>query len=104
MRSPMIRDYNDHAANERTFLAWMRTGLSAIAFGILVKKGSIFAVVIAGASSPELSDPARASFSEYGGPVLLGIDITTLARAASRFIRTALRIDDHHVPSAEIVR
>jgi len=46
----MIRNYNDHAANERTFLAWMRTGLSAIALGILVKKGSIFAVVIAGAS------------------------------------------------------
>ena len=22
----MIRDYADHAANERTFLAWLRTG------------------------------------------------------------------------------
>lgn len=100
----MIRNYNDHAANERTFLAWMRTGLSAIALGILVKKGSIFAVVIAGASSPELSDPARASFSEYGGPVLVGIGIATMAGAAIRFVRTALRIDDHNVHSAGIVR
>jgi putative membrane protein len=28
----MIRDYSDHAANERTFLAWLRTGITVIAF------------------------------------------------------------------------
>jgi putative membrane protein len=27
----MIRDYSDHAANERTFLAWLRTGIAVIA-------------------------------------------------------------------------
>jgi Domain of unknown function (DUF202) len=29
----MIRGYSDHAANERTFLAWLRTGIAVIAFG-----------------------------------------------------------------------
>jgi Domain of unknown function (DUF202) len=24
----MIRSYTDHAANERTFLAWLRTGIA----------------------------------------------------------------------------
>jgi putative membrane protein len=28
----MIRDYSDHAANERTFLAGLRTGIAVIAF------------------------------------------------------------------------
>ena len=27
----MIRDYANHAANERTFLAWVRTGIAIIA-------------------------------------------------------------------------
>jgi putative membrane protein len=29
----MITGYTDHAANERTFLAWVRTGIAVIAFG-----------------------------------------------------------------------
>ena len=28
----MIKRYSDHAANERTFLAWVRTGVAVIAF------------------------------------------------------------------------
>jgi len=34
----MIRGYSDHAANERTFLAWVRTGIAVIAFGFVVEK------------------------------------------------------------------
>ena len=30
--------YSDHAANERTFLAWVRTGIATIAFGFVVEK------------------------------------------------------------------
>src|SRR5579884_2335842 len=31
------RKVSDHLANERTFLAWMRTGLATIAFGFVVE-------------------------------------------------------------------
>ncbi|MGN6451789.1 MAG: YidH family protein [Steroidobacteraceae bacterium] len=34
----MIDRYSDHAANERTFLAWIRTGIAVIAFGLLIEK------------------------------------------------------------------
>ena len=34
-RSIVIRGYSDHAANERTFLAWLRTGIAVIAFGFV---------------------------------------------------------------------
>jgi uncharacterized membrane protein YidH (DUF202 family) len=32
----MIERYSDHAANERTFLAWVRTAIAIMAFGFLV--------------------------------------------------------------------
>jgi putative membrane protein len=38
----MIERYSDHAANERTFLAWVRTALAIMAFGFLVEKFDLF--------------------------------------------------------------
>jgi putative membrane protein len=34
----MIANYTSHAANERTFLAWTRTGLAVAAFGFFLAK------------------------------------------------------------------
>ena len=34
----MISRYSDHAANERTYLAWVRTAIAVMAFGFLVEK------------------------------------------------------------------
>ncbi len=33
---------NDHLANERTYLAWVRTGIGIMAFGFVVVKFSLF--------------------------------------------------------------
>lgn len=33
---------NDHLANERTFLAWIRTGIAIMGFGFVVVKFSLF--------------------------------------------------------------
>ena len=30
----MIRNYSDHANNERTFLAWVRTAIAIVGFGL----------------------------------------------------------------------
>jgi uncharacterized membrane protein YidH (DUF202 family) len=38
----MIRGYSDHAANGRTFLAWVRTGIAVIAFGFVIEKFNLF--------------------------------------------------------------
>jgi putative membrane protein len=38
----MIRGYADQSANERTFLAWVRTGIAVTAFGLLVEKFELF--------------------------------------------------------------
>jgi putative membrane protein len=34
----MIENYPDHSANERTYLAWVRTAISIVGFGIVVSK------------------------------------------------------------------
>lgn len=38
----MRKNFTDHAANERTFLAWIRTGIAVMAFGFLVEKFTLF--------------------------------------------------------------
>ena len=49
----MIRSYSDHAANERTFLAWVRTGIAVIAFGFVIEKFNLFVLTIASSTSSE---------------------------------------------------
>ena len=34
----MIANYADHSANERTFLAWVRTAISVVGFGLAVER------------------------------------------------------------------
>ncbi len=38
----MIPSYSDHAANERTFLAWIRTGLTVMALGFVIERLDLF--------------------------------------------------------------
>jgi putative membrane protein len=49
-KGSMIANYTDHAANERTFLALIRTGLAAAAFGFFLIKLNIFVDVLGGGS------------------------------------------------------
>lgn len=34
----MIANFNDHAANERTFLAWVRTAFGMVGFGLAIDR------------------------------------------------------------------
>jgi putative membrane protein len=54
----MIRCYSDHAANERTFLAWVRTGIAVIAFGFVIEKFNLFVLTMANANSLD-AGPSR---------------------------------------------
>ena len=38
----MIRNFSDHTANERTFLAWVRTAIAVMAFGFLVDTAVVY--------------------------------------------------------------
>jgi Domain of unknown function (DUF202) len=62
----MIQGYADHAANERTFLAWVRTGVAAIAFGFVIERFNLFLLSLQDAAT---LDPIRHSQLErLSGP------------------------------------
>ena len=41
-KSKGVPDRRDHMANERTFLAWVRTSIGIMAFGFVVEKFALF--------------------------------------------------------------
>ena len=105
----MIAKYTDHAANERTFLAWIRTGIAVIAFGFLIEKFNLFMLTLAAAGmGNEVHRSQLASVSgrigRYDGLVLIlgGVGLVILATA--RFVRTTRLLDDAQTHSASSVR
>ena len=65
----MIRDYTNIAANERTFLAWVRTGIAVIALGFVIERFNLFLLTIAGAVTVDADTTAPPSFGTSGGPL-----------------------------------
>ncbi len=51
----MSKKVSDHLANERTFLAWVRTGLATITFGFVVERLPIPAPLAGGKTQPGLA-------------------------------------------------
>ena len=104
----MITRYSDHAANERTFLAWVRTGIATIAFGFVIEKFNLFMRTIAAATPGVgrehhlLGKPGL--LGQYDGTVLIVIGISLIAVAAVRFMRTSRLIDDEQTHSAGSIR
>ena len=92
-RRLMIERYGDHAANERTFLAWVRTAIAIMAFGFLVEKFDLF-LRIAGESLAARSLPAGSQIvGNVAGLLLIVLGGAMMVFAAIRFRKTALDID-----------
>ena len=91
-----IQNYTDHAANERTFLAWVRTSIAVIGFGFLVERFDLFLAVLAPPSSAAKAAIAvpRGEFGHIAGLTLIVLGMAMIAVAAWRFRRTAMEIDD----------
>jgi putative membrane protein len=95
----MIRDYRDHAANERTFLAWVRTGIAVIAFGFVVEKFNLFLLTMANTSSldsgrrPQI-ERLSGPLGHYGGLALILLGTALLMTSTAHFIRTGRLLDD----------
>ena len=84
----MIKNYSDHAANERTYLAWVRTGVAVMAFGFLVEKFDIFLVYIGKALHKRTGVHYGLHAAELLGVGLVGLGILMMVAASVRFVRT----------------
>jgi putative membrane protein len=94
----MIKSYTDHAANERTFLAWLPTGVAVIAFGFLIDRFDLFVRTMAAAVSirPEDREELEAMSSNLGqgtGQGFVFVGIAFIIVATFRFVRTGYRLD-----------
>jgi putative membrane protein len=93
----MIRGYSDHAANERTFLAWVRTAIAVMAFGFLVERFDLFLQIAAPSlAGRTLSLPGQ-RFGNVAGLTLIVVGTAMVALAAIRFVRTAKEIDSEEL-------
>jgi putative membrane protein len=89
----MIRNFNDHSANERTFLAWVRTAIAVMAFGFLVEKFDLFLELAAPSlAGRTLSLPGQ-KFGNLAGLALIVLGTAMVGIAAARFVMTAKNID-----------
>ena len=78
----MIRGYTDFAANERTFLAWVRTAIAVIALGFVIERFNLFLLVMV----PQLEATGGASqlhglvkpSGQYGGMALVGAGVVLI--------------------------
>ena len=93
----MIKNFSDHAANERTFLAWVRTAIAVMAFGFIVEKFDLFLEVAAPSlAGRTLSIPGQ-RFGNIAGLVLIIVGTGMVALAAFRFFVTERRIDSDEI-------
>jgi len=96
----MIPSYSDHAANERTFLAWIRTGIAIIAFGFVMEKFNLFLVAVAATASPQIAarvERLAGPFGRYDGLALMIVGILLIVVSTVRFLRTERRIADQAI-------
>ncbi len=87
---------SDHLANERTFLAWIRTGIAIMGFGFVVARFGLAIRELA------LKNPSfiifSLPFSSFVGVVLviLGVAITIAALATFIQVRNAIDRENFH--------
>jgi putative membrane protein len=92
-KSGRIRNRRVHMANERTFLAWVRTSIAVMAFGFVVEKFSLFVKQMAYYLGKEVSPPPT-GYSSIIGIVLVGLGVVMGVLAFIRYKAVERQIDD----------
>ena len=90
----MINHYSDHAANERTFLAWVRTAIAVMAFGFLVEKFDLFLEVAARSLAGRPPSAVTQVAGDIAGLLLIVLGGAMMVIATLRYRRIARNIED----------
>jgi putative membrane protein len=83
---PVDSRFRDHAANERTLLAWIRTGIAMMAFGFAIARFALFLREVAQASPVHLNQ-VHGLGSSWLGVALVLLGLVTNAAAMARYAR-----------------
>ena len=83
---------SDHLANERTFLAWIRTAIAIMGFGFVVVKFSIFLKQVSAAlGATQKTIPS--AHSHIIGILLVGLGAAIILFSAIRYKKTAVDLE-----------
>jgi len=94
-----VRNRRVHLANERTFLAWIRTSISIMAFGFVVERFSLFMKQLSYYIGKEATPPP-AGYSSVLGIILVGLGAIMGVLAFFRYKTIERQIElDTYVPS-----
>jgi len=88
----MIKRFTDHSANERTYLAWIRTAIAIMAFGFLIEKFDLFVSYMGQAMGNE-GLLHRSIEAEVVGLGLFLVGILLIITATIRFFMNRQAID-----------
>ncbi len=118
----MARDKNDkgprrgqnrrvHMANERTFLAWIRTSIGIMAFGFVVEKFALFVRQMNqflihtadGKATPPLAMPMGPGYSSALGMALIGLGAMMGFLAFVRYKKVEKQIEEDRYQTSLIL-
>ena len=94
----MIKKYTDHAANERTYLAWVRTSIAIMAFGFLIEKFELYIAFI-GTSLDDTQKLQPSLSAQLVGLSLFLVGILIIIVSTAKFYIYKKDIDSEDVVS-----
>lgn len=98
-KSSKVRNRRVHMANERTFLAWIRTSIGIMAFGFVVEKFALFVRQISYFLGKEIPPPSH-GYSSFFGIFLVGLGALMGVLSFIRYKKVEKQIDkDAYQPS-----
>lgn len=93
------QNVNDHLANERTLLAWVRTAIGIMAFGFVVAKSSLFikqlSLILGKPGSADHSLLSEFGYSAPVGILLVFAGAVSLLFGLLRYRQTKRQIENH---------
>lgn len=90
---PKIDRQREHQANERTFLAWLRTSIALIGFGFAIARFGLFLRQLHSAITQKETSVSSFTNSETLGVSLVIVGVMVIAIAAWRYNQVFLQIE-----------
>jgi uncharacterized membrane protein YidH (DUF202 family) len=92
--SPKVLNRRVHMANERTFLAWIRTSIGIMAFGFVVEKFALFLKQVSYFIGKEIPSVPPSGYSSFFGIALVFLGTLMGVLAFIRYKKVERQIDE----------